>query len=433
MLDPSLLTYAFRGGRSDHRAATPGDTMFRSALAASQVSSRVMNPRRARPPIFRPWLFLAFAALLSGAGIAGLYIHRYGAVNNATSALVEPPVIAVTVVPVEVRPLARTVIGDGSVVAWQELAVSAEVAGLRVAEVAVDEGDQVQRGEVLVRFDASLLNAQAAQAEAGVKEAEAALQFLQSDVARAVELSRGAFIAAQTVEQRQSAARQAEARLVLARARRDEAAARLVQTRLVAPTDGVVIRRSAQPGTVSAVGQEMFRLVRDGRLELDAKVPELELAAVQTGQTARVLHGDEIVQATVRSVAPMVATDTRLGVVHIALPGGSGLRPGMFARVEIHVDAAPALVVPQAAVTFRGDVPVAFVLDDNGRVLLRRLTTGMRRDGLVEVLAGLQSGQFVITSGAGFLSDGDRVQVVRPLVVAEHHPKAEHPGVGLSQ
>jgi RND family efflux transporter MFP subunit len=398
--------------------------MYRSASAAFPAAGRVIDQSHVRPPMFRPWHFLAFAALLSAAGITGLYLHQSDA---RVTPGIEPPVIAVTVARAEIRSLARSVIGDGSVVAWQELVVGAEAAGLRVVDVAVEEGDQVQRGQILMHFDAALLNAQVAQSEASVAEAQAALEFLRSDVSRAIALSRGAFIAAQTVEQRQSAAHQAEARLLLARARLDEATARLAQTQVVAPADGVVIRRSAQPGTVSAVGQEMFRMVRDGRLELDAKVPELELAAIKTGQSVRVLHGDEVVPATVRSVAPTVATDTRLGIVHISLPIGSGLRPGMFARVEINLDAAPGLAIPQAAVIFPDDVPAVFVLNGNGRVSLQRLTTGMRRDGFVEVLAGLVSGRTLITSGAGFLSDGDRVQVVTPLVVAEHGLKAGPP------
>jgi RND family efflux transporter MFP subunit len=396
--------------------------MFRSAPAAALLRQGINQPAAApllpRPNLPRPGVLLVAATLLSAAGIAGLYLHRSSAAPILAGT--EQPVIAVTVAPVEVRSLARSVIGDGSVVPWQELVVGAEVGGLRVTEVSVDEGDQVRRGQVLMRFDAALLSAQSAQSEAGVNEAEAALRFLQSDVSRAVELSRGAFISSQTVEQRQSNAHQAEARLVLARARRDEAGARLAQAQILAPTDGIVIRRSAQPGNVSSSGQEMFRLVRDGRLELDAKIPELELSFVQAGQSARVIHGPDVVQAVVRSVAPMVATDTRLGIVHIALPIGSSLRPGMFARVEIAVDAAPARVVPQSAVTFQGDAPVAFVADGNGRVSLQHLTTGMRRDGLVEILAGLQTGDSVITSGAGFLGDGDHVRVVHPLIVAGH-------------
>jgi RND family efflux transporter MFP subunit len=417
-----MVRYCQPGAESAIDTAVKEEIMFRGAPAGSQVDRNMTNRRGSKPSVFRPMIILGCAGLLSAGGINQLYLHHSAAANTVASAGIDPPVISVTVIPAEVRPLSRAVTGDGSVVAWQELVVGAEVAGLRVAEVAVDEGDLVRRGQVLMRFDTTLLNAQAAQAEAGVREAEAALQFLQSDVTRGVALSRGSFIAQQTLEQRQSAARQAEARLVLARARLGEATARLAQAQLLAPADGVVIRRSGQPGTISAVGQEMFRLVRDGRLELDAKVPELELGFVQPGQTVRVVHGDEIVLAVVRAVAPAVAADTRLGTVHIALPDGAGLRPGMFARAEILVDAAPAVVVPQNAISFRGDVPTAFVMDAGDRVSLRRLTTGMSHDGVVEVLTGLQPGQRVVTAGAGFLADGDRVRVVGPLVVAGHTP-----------
>src|SRR5262249_21166380 len=154
-------------------------------------------------------------------------------------------------------------------------------------------------------------------------------QVARSDYSRGTELLRGGSIATQTVEQRQSTARQAEARVQAARAHRDEAAARLLQTQVLAPTDGVVVRRSVQLGAVPAEGQELFPIVREGRLELDAKLPELDMPAVHEGQPVRVIHGDWEGEATVRSVAPTVATDTRLGVVHIALPESSQLRPGM--------------------------------------------------------------------------------------------------------
>jgi hypothetical protein len=149
-------------------------------------------------------------------------------------------------------------------------------------------------------------------------------------------------------------------------------------------------------------------------------VPELELAAVHPGQAAHVVHGDWQVQATVRAVAPMVAPDTRLGVVHIALPADSDLRTGMFARAEILIDAAPTLAVPQAAIVSREDAPGVFVQNADNSVSLRRLTTGARRDGFVGVLGGLQAGELVVTSGAGFLSDGDSVRVVAPLAIAAH-------------
>ena len=318
----------------------------------------------------------------------------------------------------------RLVVGDGSVAAWQELVVGAEAGGLRVKEILAEEGDQVRRGQVLVRLDTAVLAAQASQAEAAVAEAEAASEIAHLDLDRATELSRGGIATRQAVEQRQAAARQAAARLASARARRDEAAARLAQARILAPADGVVSRRTVQLGAVAATGEEMFRIIRDGRLELYARVPELDLGAVRPGQSVRVLHGRREIQATVRAVAPTVAPETRLGVVHVALPPGSGLLPGMFARAEVRSDAGQALAIPQSALVFHEGTAAAFVLGEDGRVSLRRLTTGTHRHGLVEVAAGLRAGELVATSGAGFLADGDHIRAVAHVLPPAAAPSA---------
>ena len=369
----------------------------------------------------RRWLLpLAAAAALALGGVAlfqhevaAVFGHRAPATAAAPTASADaPPALTVSVAPAVQRPMARVVVGDGSVVAWQELVIGAEVGGLRVIEVAVEEGDAVREGQLLVRLEDSVLVAQRDQARAAVEEAQAALRVAQQDLIRSVELSRSQTAARQTLEQREAAARQAEARLASARARRSEAEARFAQTRVLAPTDGVVSRRTVLLGAVTAAGQELVRLVRDNRLELDARVPELELAAVRAGQRARVVHGDRTIEAEVRAVAPTVSSETRLGVVHVALPPGSGLCPGMFARAEILPEAAPALTVPQEAILFREGRPAVFVLAGDGdRVALRLLTTGRRRDGMVEVTEGLAPGERVVVAGAGFLSDGDRVGV----------------------
>jgi RND family efflux transporter MFP subunit len=306
------------------------------------------------------------------------------------------------------------VAGDGSVVAWQELVLGAETSGLRVMELAVEEGDTVRAGQVLLRLDDAVPAAQLAQAEAAVAEAEAALAMARLDLGRATELSRTQNTPRQVLDQRQSATRQAEARLASARAARDEARARLAQTQLRAPTDGIVLKRTALPGAVLGVGQEMLRLLRDGRLELDARVPELDLATIAPGQPVRVLHGSREIAATVRAIAPGVTPESRLGTVHIALPADAGLLPGMFARAEIQGEAASRIAIPQESVVFRDGAPSAFILK-GGQVALRRLTTGARLNGMVEVLEGLAPGDQVVTAGAGFLADGDHVRVMQPL------------------
>lgn len=331
------------------------------------------------------------------------------ATNEA--AATPPPALTVVVAEVAPHPLARIVVGDGSVVAWQELAIGAEAGGLRVAEVAIDEGDQVRAGQLLVRLDDSVLQAQLAQAEAAATEAEASLRLAESELDRAQDLARSGTAARRTLDERQAGARGGAARLASARARVEELRARIAQTRIAAPTDGYVTRRTVQLGNVVASGQELLRLVRDGRLELDARVPELELAALRPGQKARVLHGARVIEAELRAVAPTVSPETRLGTAHVALPADAGLLPGMFARAEITAGAAPVLTVPQEAIVFRDGAPAAFVVQADGRVALRPLATGARREGRAEVREGLAAGERVVVAGAGFLSDGDRVRV----------------------
>jgi RND family efflux transporter MFP subunit len=283
---------------------------------------------------------------------------------------------------------------------------------LRVVEIAVDEGERVRRGQVLLRFDTAVAAAQVTEAEAALVEAEAALQVVRSDHGHGTEPPRSGSIATQMVGQRPATARQAEARVLAARAHRDEATVRLAQTEVLAPADGVVVRRAVQLGAVPVEGQELFRIVRDGRLELDAKLPDLDLPALHDGQSVRVVHGDWEAQASVRAVAPTVAADTRLGLVHVTLPDAGKLRPGMFARAEIQLDPAVADAVPEAAIVYRDDRPAVFVKEPNDRVSLRYLATGARQGGFVQVVDGLREGELVVTSGAGFLSEGDRVAVV---------------------
>ncbi|HEY8612448.1 MAG TPA: efflux RND transporter periplasmic adaptor subunit, partial [Roseomonas sp.] len=233
----------------------------------------------------------------------------------------------------------------------------------------------------------------------------------RAELSRTSALARDAITSRQMVENRQAALLQAEARLAAARARRDEAAARLAQTHMVAPTDGIVARRSVALGSVPTPGQEVYRIIRDGRLELAAKVPELSLHSVAPGLPVSVRHGEHRIEGLVRAIAPLVDTATRLGLVYVTLPEGRGLRPGMFADAEIMTKALPVTAVPEQAVGIRGGVPVAFVLGDDGHVFARQVAVGMRHEGFVEIRGGLQPGERVVTSGTGFLVDRSPVRI----------------------
>lgn len=373
---------------------------------------RLRRPRRGR------WLLGLGLLLAAGLGVLAVLrlMDRGGTAPSDIAASQEPPpALTVVLALAQARNLARPVVGDGSVVAWQELVIGNEAGGLRVRAVPVEEGDRVTEGQLLVELDDALPAAQLAQAEAAQAEAEAALAIAQADLRRAAQLSRSDNVARQVLDQREAAARQAEARLHAVSAQLREARARLAQARILAPAAGIVSRRAVLPGAVVQPGQEMVRLIREGRLELDARVPELDLAGVRPGQAVRVRHGEREIMGEVRALAPVVAGETRLGLVHVALPPESGLRPGMFARAEILPAPAPALTVPQEAVVFRDGRPVVFVLPEGAeRVEARPVATGLRREGAVEVTGGLAPGERVVATGAGFLAGGDRVRVAAP-------------------
>lgn len=385
-------------------------------VEAPQEATAPPSPPPSSPPPSSPrrrWLWpVLWVVVLAAGGVGAVMWRQANPPPPPPARTTAVPALTVAAGPVVTRRLAGTVVGDGSIVAWQELVIGTEVGGLRIVEAPLDEGMPVRAGALLARLDDSVLAAQASQAQAAIGEAEAFLDFARQEEARSETLVRSQTGSRQVLEQRQSATRQAEARLVSARARLAEVETRMAQTRILAPTDGLVSRVSVRIGAVPGQGQELFRILRDNRLELEARVPELELADVRAGQRATVRHGAREIAAEVRLVAPVVAAETRLGLVRIALPSDSGLRPGMFARAEIHGTAREAVMVPASAIVFREGAPQAFVLPEGAdRVAMRRLVTGARQDGMVEITEGLAPGERVITAGAGFLVNGDLVRV----------------------
>lgn len=339
--------------------------------------------------------------------------------------------MTITTAAVKAKPMARTVTVMGTVVAWEEMPVGAEVGGLAITQVLVDEGDVVKRGQVLARLNDSMLRAQLAQQEANITAARATLAEAQANLKRAEDLLPKGHISGQTADARRAAAGTAQAQLTLAQASRDETAARLSQTRITSPDDGYISARSAVIGQIVNSGDQLFRVVRDGRLELDAEIPETTLAALAPGLTVDVsAEGIAPTAGTIRAVAPSVDTKSRLGLAHIALPPQAGFRPGMFAQASIALKDSSALMVPSTAVVYRDGTAGVFVTAKNNTVRFRKVVIGDRAGDQVEVRSGLEGGDEVALAGAGFLEDGDHVTVARdpgghgpPLAKTESRPK----------
>ncbi len=392
------------------------------------------------------------------AGIAVVLVALVAAGVTA-SRLSHKPVVAplaptqtITVSTVAQAPMGRSLVVNGSLAAWDELPIGAEAGGLAIVEVAVEEGDSVTKGQLLARLDDSVLKAQLAQADASVSQADAGVLKAQamagtagSDVRRAQELSKNGYISGQIAEQRATSLTTAQAdvnyarqALATAKAMRDERAAQLAQTEIRAPTDGVISKRTATLGNVVQVGAELFRMIRDSRVELRAEVPEMDLRRLTAGQTAAVTVGDvggvasaRRFDGKIRLVGATVDPQTRIGIVYIALPVDPALKPGMFVHGEIQTGTSEKVVqIPEEALVFKDAKPAIFVVGDDSRAKIHMVETGTRRDGRVEILSGVSAGDRVAVAGAGYLKDGDLVRVEAPLPKAEALPAADAPAAG---
>ena len=322
----------------------------------------------------------------------------------------------------------RSLVVNGSLAAWDELPVGAEAGGLAITQVEVEEGDRVTKGQLLAQLDDSVLRAQLAQARAAVAQAEAGLQKAQamsltadSDVRRAKELGKNGFISGQLAEQRETTAATARAdvnvarqNLLTSKAVADERAAQLAQTEVRAPTDGIVAKRMATLGNVVSVGQQLFKLIRAGRVELRAEVPEMDMVRLTVGQPAAIIVNDadpKRFEGKIRLIGATVDPQTRIGMVYVALPDDPALKPGMFVHGEIGTGTGNVLQVSEEALVYKDAKPAIFTVGADNRVKLRMVETGARLNGVVEIKSGVAAGERVALAGAGYLKDNDLVRI----------------------
>ena len=344
----------------------------------------------------------------------------------------------------------ETVLATGSLVAREEILVGPEVEGLRITEVLADEGQRVKKGDVLARLVADTLDAQLAQNDAALARTAAAIAQAKAIIvqaeARLIE-SRNAFERAKPLrqaghmtdavfDQREQAARTAQAQLAATQdglkvaeaeraqieAQRRELMWRRGRVEVTAPADGIISRRMARVGGyATGAAEPMFRIVAKGEVELDAEVIETRLAAIRLGQPARVeVAGVGEVAGTVRLISPEVDKSTRLGRVRIFLGDNPGLRVGAFARGSIVTARGRGLAVPASAVLYGQDGATVQVVRSN-RVETRRIKIGLAAGALVEVREGLADGDLIVARAGTFLREGD---LVRP-VLAEASKQRE--------
>jgi RND family efflux transporter MFP subunit len=331
------------------------------------------------------------------------------------------PALTVNVTRPEVSDIPQLLSANGSVAAWQEAVISAQVEGLRLTEIRAQVGDKVGKGQVLAVFDVDSVRADVAQSRALLMEAEASFAEAELNGNRVRKVaSRGAF-SVQQIDQYLTAEKAAKARVASAKAVLDVQLLRLKHAQVVANDEGVIAARSATLGAVAAQGQELFRIIRQNRLEWRGEMTAAEMAKLKPGLAVSVeVPNVGRVIGSVRVLAPSLDPQSRNGLIYVDLPdaAAAGFRAGMFGKGEFTLSSNAGLTVPLDAVNLRDGFSYVYRLNqDNGaqtQVAQVKVTVGRRLGDRLEIVSGVNAGDALVASGGAFLSDGDSVRIVGP-------------------
>ncbi len=329
-----------------------------------------------------------------------------------------PKPVYVSAVAAQTQPWQPRLTTVGSLAAFQGVELTSETRGL-VRELYFESGQQVERGQPLVQLNNSVEQASLATAEASLG------------------LARLEFERARDLLKRQAMTKSEFDRLAAELARSnalvDQLRAVLAKKRIVAPFSGTIGIRQITVGTQLSNGAPFATLQDLSKLYVDFFLPEQDLPLLKLGQTVMTrvsAYPQQLFEAKISAINPKVENNTRNVQIRASLDNPDGkLLPGMFAEVAVlYGEQAPAVVVPETAITFTLYGNTVFVvsprldeqgkpqLDDNGQPILqakrRSVETGERRDARVEVRSGLKAGEQVVTNGQLKLDNGTRIELV---------------------
>ena len=322
------------------------------------------------------------------------------AASASTAKSGAPGEILVEAAAVSVQRLPRSITTVGSLRSDETIVVRPEIAG-RVAGIAFKEGERVAAGSVLLSLDDSVQRAELARAEAN-------LALSKSKHDRALELRDKGFISGQAIDEAENNLRVAQADSQLARAR-------FAKTQILAPFGGIIGLRQVSPGDYVKEGQDLVNLEKTDPLKMDFRVPEVSHADVRDGQPLQITLDalpDQSFEGRVYAINPLLDASGRALVIRARVPNPrSHLRPGMFARVRLlTAEVVDSLVVPEESVFTVGEDRFVFRIVE-GRAERRKVETGMRVDGRVEIASGLSATDRVVTAGHIKLREGALVRV----------------------
>ncbi|PSB31605.1 efflux RND transporter periplasmic adaptor subunit [Stenomitos frigidus] len=419
-----------------------------------------VQPKRSPPPGLsqKGWGLLLGGALLLAGGTWGiLQLTRSTHSPEAISA----PAIAVETLSIRVQALANTLELSGTIRPVDQATLSTRVSG-RIIYFPLEAGDRFRQGDILARIDVQDIAAQTNQAQAGVAQAQAelarsqaslsqlrsqklsaqaALRQAQINQTRSAQLRAAGAVSQANLDETNTALDQARAQVAQAEAGIQQSQAAIAQSQaainqaksgvtaasmnesygtVIAPFDGIVTEKLASLGETtnpySMNGTALLKIENPDRLQLEISVPEANLRFVRVGQSVqvRVESASQTLKATIQQIVPAADANSRSFLVKIPINNSGRLISGMFGRIALPVNGKQdTILIPSTALIQRGQLQGVYVVNTNtsnqSTAVLRWVKTGQQRDGKVEIVSGLTTGDRIITNHIEQLSDGQPI------------------------
>ncbi len=368
----------------------------------------------------RSWLKVVLIVLVLLVALVAIWFATHGkgsAELSEADKAGQAPVVSV------ISPGRTTIVGTinatGTLAARREIPVGSVGEGGQVVAVLVEQGQWVRQGQVLAVIDRSVQVQQAAGQAAQIRVAEADARLAQANLQRSLRLVERGFVSRADVDRLTATRDAANARVQVARAQLGTLQAQSARLNIHAPASGLVLERRVEPGQVVGGGSGvLFRLAKDGEMELLAQLGETELAQLARGVSAEVIPAgtSQAFVGQIWQLAPVINPQTRQGTARIALAYAPQLRPGGFASVTIRSGTVVAPMLPDSAILSDEQGEYVFIVGNNDKIERRTIKSGLVTNQGIAIAEGLAGTERVVLRAGGFLSTGE---TVKPVVVKQ--------------
>jgi len=320
------------------------------------------------------------------------------------------PPMQVVAVEAKQQPVTEALSLVGSIAANEIVEIKSETEGV-VQEILFDEGQRVEKDQLLIRLDDSKL-------AAAVAEAESNFKLSQANLDRAKNLIKDRMISPQEFDQ-------ASATFDLNQATLELKKRQLKDARIYAPFEGVMGARNVSPGQVITKDRVLTVLVDLDPVKVEVNVPERYLPQLKVGQqlefSVAAFRGEKF-RGEVYFISPQINDTTRTALVKARIPNpDTKLRGGMFASLDLTLRVRDsAIVIPEPAIMSNGDAFSVFVVDHEGKAQIRPIEVGIRLAGKAEIIKGLSAGEKVVVEGVQKLRPGGPVILAPPEAAAPY-------------